>query len=35
METSPLPVKGFKILAYAQRSRAFEQGRVFIVPLLL
>jgi hypothetical protein len=34
METSPLPVKGCKIKAYAQ-LRALEQGGIFIVPHLL
>jgi hypothetical protein len=33
METSPLPVKDFKMLAFAA-LRAFEQGGIFIVPHL-
>jgi hypothetical protein len=30
METSQLPVKGYKILASGSALRAFEQGGVFI-----
>jgi hypothetical protein len=35
LKTSPLSVKGCKILAHARRPRAFEQGGIFIVPHLL
>jgi hypothetical protein len=35
METSPLPVKGCKILSQWSVLSAFEQGRMFIVPQLL
>jgi hypothetical protein len=33
METSPFPVKGYKI--YSSALKAFEQGGIFIVPHLL
>jgi hypothetical protein len=35
METSPLPVKGWKNLGLCSALRAFEQGGIFIVPHLL
>jgi hypothetical protein len=35
VETSPLPVKGYKNLGLCSALRAFEQGEIFIVSHLL